>query len=166
MSRIGCFRRGMPSGSSCSSSCSSAFAEGIYDVRRRVLSSSSDVVYGGAAMASSSSSSNTTTDYAKQAFNNPLIKHAGEQLLYSRPKTIALSGPAGFLGSNVVDAILDAHEFRRANGLDPGDKVPGWRLNSDPSDWIHMCSRTNQGIRRCHRRDQKSLRCHPRRNLQ
>ncbi|CAL6356973.1 unnamed protein product [Bathycoccus prasinos] len=129
MSRIGCFRRGMPSGSSCSSSCSSAFAEGIYDVRRRVLSSSSDVVYGGAAMASSSSSSNTPTDYAKQAFNNPLIKHAGEQLLYSRPKTIALSGPAGFLGSNVVDAILDAHEFRRANGLDPGELL---LLSSSP----------------------------------
>jgi hypothetical protein len=68
-------------------------------------------------------------DYAQQAFNNPLIKHAGEQLLYSRPKTIALSGPAGFLGSNVVDSILDAHEFRRANGLDPGELL---LLSSSP----------------------------------
>jgi len=70
-----------------------------------------------------------SVDYAAQALENPLIKHAGEQLLYSRPKTIALSGPAGFLGSNVVDSILDAHEFRRANGVDPGELL---LLSSSP----------------------------------
>ena len=76
-----------------------------------------------------SAAASGSVDYAAQALENPLIKHAGEQLLYSRPKTIALSGPAGFLGSNVVDSILDAHEFRRANGVDPGELL---LLSSSP----------------------------------
>ena len=71
----------------------------------------------------------SSIDYSAQALANPLIKHAGEQLLYSRPKTIALSGPAGFLGSNVVESILDAHEFRRLNGCDPGELL---LLSSSP----------------------------------
>ena len=49
------------------------------------------------------------------------INTAREGLLNARPKSIALSGPGGFLGARVLSAILDAHEFRRFNGVEPGE---------------------------------------------
>jgi len=39
----------------------------------------------------------------------------------SDPKQIALSGPSGFLGTRVVQAIMDVHSWRRAHGLEPGE---------------------------------------------
>ena len=50
-----------------------------------------------------------------------LTRVAGDAILRAKPKMIALSGPAGFLGSRVLDAVLDAHEHRRANGLEAGE---------------------------------------------
>jgi hypothetical protein len=52
-----------------------------------------------------------------------LVRDAGEQILRAKPKMIALSGPAGFLGSRVLDAVLDAQEFRRREGVDPGEAL-------------------------------------------
>ena len=50
-----------------------------------------------------------------------LLEHAGEAIRSARPKQIALSGPAGFLGSRVLDAILDAFY----PGLEGGNAVAG-----------------------------------------
>lgn len=50
-------------------------------------------------------------------------------LLNSRPKKIVLSGPSGFLGSNVFKVILEAHDIRKANGVEPGEIV---LLSSSP----------------------------------
>ena len=44
--------------------------------------------------------------------SSALIASAGERILRARPKMIALSGPGGFLGARVLDAVLDAHEYR------------------------------------------------------
>ena len=45
------------------------------------------------------------------------LRLAGEAIEAARPKQIALSGPAGFLGSRVLACILDAHERRIERGL-------------------------------------------------
>jgi hypothetical protein len=58
-----------------------------------------------------------------------LIRFAGGEILASRPKQIALSGPGGFLGSRVLDSILDAHEHRKAAGVAPGEVI---LLSSSP----------------------------------
>ncbi len=50
-------------------------------------------------------------------------------LLNSRPKKIVLSGPSGFLGSNVFKVILEAHDIRKENGVEPGEMV---LLSSSP----------------------------------
>ena len=68
--------------------------------------------------------------HARRALT-PLLEHAGEAIRSARPKQIALSGPAGFLGSRVLDAILDAHDHRRACGLEPGEVV---LLSSSPGN--------------------------------
>ncbi|EEH55935.1 uncharacterized protein MICPUCDRAFT_59255 [Micromonas pusilla CCMP1545] len=62
---------------------------------------------------------------------NQLISLAGDALLDARPKQVALSGPAGFLGSRVLAALLDAHHHRRENGLEPGEVV---LLSSSPGN--------------------------------
>ena len=49
------------------------------------------------------------------AMANPLLTMAGQAIRESRPKQIALSGPAGFLGSRVLGSILDAHDYRRGH---------------------------------------------------
>mmetsp|Transcript_10489 Transcript_10489/g.24313 ORF Transcript_10489/g.24313 Transcript_10489/m.24313 type:complete len:323 (+) Transcript_10489:127-1095(+) len=54
---------------------------------------------------------------------------AADEIVASRPKQIALSGPAGFLGSRVFKAILDAHAHRKACGVPPGELV---LLSSSP----------------------------------
>ena len=51
---------------------------------------------------------------------NPLLACAGKAIRDARPKQIALSGPAGFLGSRVLATILDAHDYRREHGLEVG----------------------------------------------
>jgi nucleoside-diphosphate-sugar epimerase len=38
-------------------------------------------------------------------------------------KHVVLSGPSGFLGSHVLDSILDVHATRMNSGLDPGEVV-------------------------------------------
>lgn len=53
-------------------------------------------------------------------------KHA---LLNAPSKKIMLSGPSGFLGSRVLDSILEVHKLRRDSGLDPGEVV---LLSSSP----------------------------------
>ena len=70
---------------------------------------------------------------------NPLLTLAGEAIREAPPKQIALSGPAGFLGSRVLGCILDAHDYRRAHGLEPGEVV---LLSSSPGNL--MSRLTNQ----------------------
>jgi nucleoside-diphosphate-sugar epimerase len=48
---------------------------------------------------------------------------AKETLLNVRPKKIMLSGPSGFLGSNVLRAILEVHQIRKSHGVDPGELI-------------------------------------------
>ena len=42
-----------------------------------------------------------------------MIEHGGKKILSSRPKRIVLSGPSGFLGSRVLNSILDGHAHRQ-----------------------------------------------------
>ena len=46
-------------------------------------------------------------DVVAKAARSQLVKTAGAKLLDARPKMIALSGPGGFLGARVLDAVLD-----------------------------------------------------------
>lgn len=62
---------------------------------------------------------------------NPLLSLAGQAIREARPKQIALSGPAGFLGSRVLATILDAHDYRREHRLEPGEVV---LLSSSPGN--------------------------------
>jgi hypothetical protein len=45
------------------------------------------------------------------------------RLLQEAPKRVVLSGPSGFLGSRVLDSILQVHELRANAGIDPGKNV-------------------------------------------
>jgi len=45
------------------------------------------------------------------------------KLLESHAKKIVLSGPSGFLGSRVLEAILEAHALRKEQGLEPGEVI-------------------------------------------
>jgi len=65
------------------------------------------------------------------SLENSLLSLAGRAIRDARPKQIALSGPAGFLGSRVLAAILDAHDYRREHGLEPGEVV---LLSSSPGN--------------------------------
>lgn len=49
-----------------------------------------------------------------------LFTLAGSKILSASPKSIALSGPSGFLGSQVLDSILDIFLFRHENKVEPG----------------------------------------------
>lgn len=40
------------------------------------------------------------------------ISQAGKILLNSSPKKVVLSGPSGFLGSRVLDYLIEAHQHR------------------------------------------------------
>jgi hypothetical protein len=51
---------------------------------------------------------------------------------------VAISGPAGFLGSRVVDNILDVHEHRQAAGLEPGELL---LLSSSPGHLMERLTR-------------------------
>lgn len=66
------------------------------------------------------------------------LKHVGEKLLEINPKLVVLSGPSGFLGSKVVQSILDVHDFRRRNGVDPGELI---LLSSSPGRLMERFSR-------------------------
>lgn len=46
-----------------------------------------------------------------------------DTLLHVHPKRIMLSGPSGFLGSNVLQAILEVHQIRKSHGVDPGELI-------------------------------------------
>lgn len=70
-------------------------------------------------------------DAMRRVMSNPLLQHALEVLRDAIPKQIALSGPAGFLGSRVLSSILDAHDYRRSLGLEPGEVV---LLSSSPGN--------------------------------
>lgn len=48
---------------------------------------------------------------------------AKDVLLQVRPKKIMLSGPSGFLGNNVLQAILEVHKIRKSHGLEPGELI-------------------------------------------
>ena len=49
------------------------------------------------------------------------------------PKRIVLSGPSGFLGSHVLDSILDIHDHRKQRGIEPGEVV---LLSSSPGNMM------------------------------
>ncbi len=55
--------------------------------------------------------------------------YARNALLNATSKKIMLSGPSGFLGSRVLDCILQVHQLRKSHGLDPGEVV---LLSSSP----------------------------------
>jgi nucleoside-diphosphate-sugar epimerase len=57
-----------------------------------------------------------------------------ENILKAAPRTILLSGPSGFLGSRVLDAILDAHQMRSKEGLKPGEVI---LLSNSPGRTMH-----------------------------
>jgi hypothetical protein len=42
-------------------------------------------------------------------------------LLQCSPKRVVLSGPSGFLGTHVLDSLLEVHQLRKENGLEPGE---------------------------------------------
>eukprot|EP01038_Epipyxis_sp_PR26KG_P005317 gene5317-7381_t len=44
-----------------------------------------------------------------------------QHILNAKPKKIVVSGPSGFLGTRVLDAILNAHEKRIKHNIDPGE---------------------------------------------
>ena len=52
-----------------------------------------------------------------------------QRLCDAPPKRVVLSGPSGFLGSRVLDLLLQAHEHRINDGLDPGEVI---LLSSSP----------------------------------
>lgn len=54
-----------------------------------------------------------------------LLKNAisRQSLLDTAAKKIVLSGPSGFLGSRVLDSILDVHGFRQEHGIPPGEVI-------------------------------------------
>ena len=81
----------------------------------------------------------TSREAMRQVMANPLLTLAGQAIREAPPKQIALSGPAGFLGSRVLGCILDAHDYRRAHGLEPGEVV---LLSSSPGNL--MSRLTNQ----------------------
>jgi nucleoside-diphosphate-sugar epimerase len=76
-------------------------------------------------------STQTSREVMRRVLANPLLRHAKASIEEATPKQIALSGPAGFLGSRVLSSILDAHDHRRAVGLEPGEVV---LLSSSPGN--------------------------------
>lgn len=48
---------------------------------------------------------------------------AKEKLLNAKTKRILLSGPSGFLGSLVLESILEVHKIRKSHGVDPGEVI-------------------------------------------
>lgn len=55
------------------------------------------------------------------------------RILECSAKKVVLSGPSGFLGSHVLDSILDVHQHRKQNGLDPGEVI---LLSSSPGNMM------------------------------
>mmetsp|Transcript_53173 Transcript_53173/g.106640 ORF Transcript_53173/g.106640 Transcript_53173/m.106640 type:complete len:583 (+) Transcript_53173:170-1918(+) len=55
------------------------------------------------------------------------------QLLKEPAKRVVLSGPSGFLGLRVLDAILEVHDHREESGFDPGEIV---LLSSSPGSMM------------------------------
>lgn len=55
--------------------------------------------------------------------------YAKNAISASPAKKIMLSGPSGFLGSRVLDSILQVHNYRKKQGLDPGEII---LLSSSP----------------------------------
>lgn len=70
---------------------------------------------------------------------SPLLRLVGDDLLASRPKQIALSGPGGFLGRHVLSAVLQVHAHRRAHGVDTGEVI---LLSSSPGTLMSKLTRT------------------------
>ena len=58
-----------------------------------------------------------------------LLDNGCKALLDAQPKKIVLSGPSGFLGSKVLDSIIDIHSFREANKRKAGEVI---LLSSSP----------------------------------
>lgn len=68
-----------------------------------------------------------------------LFSLAASKLLEARPKQIALSGPSGFLGTQVLDNILDIFLYRAQNGVEPGKIC---LLSSSPGRLMkNLCAR-------------------------
>ena len=76
-------------------------------------------------------STSASREAMRRVLSNPLLRHARSSIEEATAKQIALSGPAGFLGSRVLSSILDAHDYRRSRGLEPGEVV---LLSSSPGN--------------------------------
>jgi hypothetical protein len=51
-------------------------------------------------------------------------------------KRVVISGPSGFLGSRVLDSVLQVHSLREAAGVDPGEVIV---LSSSPGECASHC---------------------------
>lgn len=60
-----------------------------------------------------------------------------KRILDAPAKRVVLSGPSGFVGSRVLDVLLQAHELRKAHGLDPGEVI---LLSSSPGNMMKRIS--------------------------
>lgn len=59
-------------------------------------------------------------------------------LLESPAKKVVLSGPSGFLGSHVLDSIVEVHALRKEKGLDPGEVI---LLSGSPGNLMKRLSK-------------------------
>lgn len=67
------------------------------------------------------------------------IYPAIKELLDAPPKKLVLSGPSGFLGSKVLDTILEVHKLREENNEEPGQVI---LLTSSPGGLMGRLSKT------------------------
>lgn len=69
--------------------------------------------------------------------NCVLSERALKALLDCKPKQIVLSGPSGFLGSRVLDSILDVQQIRKNHNLEPGEVI---LLSANPGNMMRRLS--------------------------
>lgn len=62
-------------------------------------------------------------DSHRRLFSYKIQSNAMKSLLNAPSKKIILSGPSGFLGNRVFQSILQVHQLRKENGLDPGEVI-------------------------------------------
>eukprot|EP00808_Paulinella_micropora_P000280 g45328.t1 len=72
------------------------------------------------ASATSCSSRDLLLTRMKKVRESNLVKYVGPNLC-GPPMRVVLSGPSGFLGRRVLDALVEVHDYRRNQGLDPGE---------------------------------------------
>ena len=67
----------------------------------------------------------------------PFIQCLKNELLQLPAKRVVLSGPSGFLGTRVLDTLVQYQDLRRAHSLDPGELI---LLSSSPGRMMERLS--------------------------